>query len=200
MGKTLYEHAAYELRKLGELSTGSEADKKIFTSVLALVRRYEKQTHDDYTGKWVLEFFDTLCNFQPLSPITDDPDEWEGYEDTRKNMRTGETEVTKRWQSLRCPSMISSDGGKTWFDLKTNKEGTSVDHLEQAKDWAKQKADAIAEKDKANTIETAPAPAAPDTTPPAGEEVPVAPATDEAGNEATNSEEQAAAEENKEAN
>lgn len=181
MGKTLYEHATDELRRLGlHLPDESPDSRKILVDTLALVRRFEKQNHNEHTGKWVLEFFETICNFLPLSPITDDPAEWEGYEDTHKNIKTGEAEVTKRWQNLRAPSIISMDGGKTFVDLRTNKEGTSVDHVEQAKEWAADRA-----KREASRLEgdqPADGPAAPnvlakppvDTSAPAGEEGPTA--------------------------
>jgi len=152
MGKTLYEHATAELKRLGlHLEEESPDSRKILTDTLALVKRFEKQAHNEWTGKWVLEFFETLCNFLPLSPITDDPAEWEAYEDTHKNVTTGEAEVTKRWQNKRAPSIVSMDGGKTFVDLKTKKEGKSVDHIEQEKEWAADRAKRDAErKAKAN--------------------------------------------------
>lgn len=179
MPKTLFEHATDELRRLGlHLPDESEDSRKILTDTLSLVKRFEKQDHTEHTGKWVLEFFETICNFLPLSPITDDPDEWEGYEDTHKNLKTGEAEVTTRWQNLRAPSIISMDGGKTWVDLRTNKEGTSANRAQLEKDWAEDRAKRAADRELAENPPEESTPEAPvrppaDTSVPAAEDGPV---------------------------
>lgn len=176
MGKTLYEHAKFELEKLDLLSEGDEANRKVYETTLALVKRFEKQGHNQFTGKWVLEFFETLCNFLPLSPLTDDPAEWTEYQDTRRNMATGEEETITRWQNNRAPMFMSEDGGKTFTDLRTDKKGESVDHVKQAEEWAAARSARKAAREqelapKQPEQVTAPKPAAPDNSTPAGEEV-----------------------------
>lgn len=171
MVKTLFEHASYELQKLGLHLDGDKASIKILTDTIALVKKFEKQNHDEYTSKWVLEFFETICQHLPLSPITDDADEWEGFEDTHKNLKTGKAEVTVRWQNKRAPSIISMDDGKTFVDLRTNKEGVAVDHIKQAKEWAEQRQERLRAKEEAENPKL-PSMARPpvDTSTPPGEE------------------------------
>lgn len=131
--KTLYEHALYELERADLLHNPDPQARKTATDTLALVKRFEKQKHTQTTGKWTLEFFNAIVNMIPLTPLTDDPEEWEKFDITKKNSETNEEEVTHRWQSRRSPSIISEDKGKTFVDMATGQTGTSLDHVEEAK-------------------------------------------------------------------
>lgn len=133
MTKTLVEHAQFELERADLINNPDPQARKVATDTIALVKRFEKQAHDQTTGKWVLEFFQNLCYFKPLTPLTDDPAEWEKFEIEKKNTETKEVEVSHRWQSRRAPSVISEDEGKTWYDMATEQSGTSLDHVEEAK-------------------------------------------------------------------
>ena len=139
MGRTLPEHAAYELAKPGMTDHDDAEARKVATDVMALVRRFEKQDLAEKSARFVLEAFETLCNFLPLTPITTDPDEWEKYEIDRKNVDTGEVEKKLVWQSKRAPAIFSEDEGKTFIDQRTGKAGESVDHVEYAKQLEDQK-------------------------------------------------------------
>lgn len=156
MGKTLVEHAEYELEKLELLHDEDPVNRKIATDTIALVKRFEKQKHTERSGQWVLDFVERICNFLPLSPVTDDPEEWTAYEDTHKDLETGKEVITQRWQNKRAPSLVSIDGGKTFVDLKSNKEGTSVDHIKQAEEWAKDRAEREAKKKAGDVVAQAP--------------------------------------------
>lgn len=132
--KTLSEHAAYELTKAGMTNHEDPEARKVATDVMALVRRFEKQGHTDKTGSFVLEAFETLATRLPLTPITDDPEEWDKFEIDRKNVETEEVEKRTVWQSKRAPSLFSEDEGKTFTDQRTGKVGESVDHIKQAEE------------------------------------------------------------------
>ena len=137
--KTLAEHAAYELTKAGMTDHEDPEARKVATDVMALVRRYEKQNHNDKTGSFVVEAFSTLTQRLPLTPITDDPEEWDKFEVERKNVETQEVEKRTIWQSKRAPSLFSEDEGKTFTDQRTGKVGESVDHVKQAEEREAQK-------------------------------------------------------------
>jgi len=140
MGKTLLEHAAYELTKSGFVDDTDPENRKVATDVMALVRRFVKQDHNERTGRIVLDFFETICFFLPLTPITDDPEEWEKFEIKTTNQETGEETTSTRWQSKRAPRIISEDSGKTFIDQATGKTGESVNAAEYAKKVEEQKA------------------------------------------------------------
>ena len=172
MSKTLTEHAAYELTKAGMANNADPEARQAATNTLALVRRIEKMNMTDRQAQFVLEAFSILTQFLPLTPITDDPEEWEKFEIDRKNVDTGEVEKREVWQSRRATSIFSEDKGKTFTDQRTGKTGTSVDHLKQAEEEkaaeearAKTKADKKSIKEAMAEAPAAEVSAAPATTP-----------------------------------
>lgn len=146
MGRTLTEHAAYELAKAGMTNNEDPTARNAATAVMALVRRFEKQDHDQKSADFVLNAFSTICNFLPITPITDDPDEWDKFEIDKKNVDTGELEKKVIWQSKRGSSFFSEDEGKNFVDQKTGQTVQSVDHVKQAEDVAAEKAARAARK------------------------------------------------------
>ena len=172
MSKTLIEHAAYELTKAGMANNTDPEARQAATNTLALVRRIEKMNMTDRQAQFVLEAFSILTQFLPLTPITDDPEEWEKFEIDRKNVDTGEVEKREVWQSRRATSIFSEDKGKTFTDQRTGKTGTSIDHLKQAEEEkateearAKTKADKKSIKEAMAEAPAAEVNAAPATTP-----------------------------------
>lgn len=172
-GRTIVEHAAYELTKAGMVDDPDPMARQVATDTISLVRKFEKQDHTEQSARFVLEAFETLCQFLPLSPITDDPDEWEKFEIERKNIDTGVTEKQVVWKSKRASMIFSEDQGKTYINQQNGKVGTSVDYLKQAEEIKAEK-QARADR-KAAAEERAknpnPAPAADLANVPAGEAV-----------------------------
>ncbi len=158
-GKTLREHAAYELTRAGLVDHKDPEARKVASDTMALIIRFEKQNHTDSTKEYVLDFFQRLCEFIPLTSLTDDPKEWEKFTLTKESAEEGGEKITEeRWMSKRSPRIMSSDAGKTWVDMPTGKTGTSIDHVKYEADMKKAKEnEAKAEKAKAEV--------------PAGEEV-----------------------------
>lgn len=134
MGKTLVEHAAYELTKAGMANNSDPEARQVATNTIALVRRIEKMNMTEKQAAYVIEAFSILTQFLPLTPITDDPDEWDKFEIDRKNVDTQEVEKKVVWQSKRATSIFSEDEGKTFIDQRTGKVGESVDHIKQAEE------------------------------------------------------------------
>lgn len=70
-------------------------------AVMDLVAVFVEQGHSGMSGSLVADAFHRLVMFEPLGPLTDDPDEW--------------VEVTDGlWQSRRQSEAFSRDGGKTY--------------------------------------------------------------------------------------
>lgn len=133
-GRTLVEHAAYELTKAGMANNPDPEARQVATNTIALVRRIEKMNMTEKQAAYVIEAFSILTQFLPLTPITDDPEEWDKFEIDRKNVDTGEVEKKVVWQSRRATSIFSEDEGKTFIDQRTGKVGESVDHIKQAEE------------------------------------------------------------------
>ena len=70
-------------------------------AVMDLVAVFVEQGHSGTSASLVADAFHRLVMFQPLGPLTDDPDEWVEVADGL-------------WQSRRKPEAFSRDGGKTY--------------------------------------------------------------------------------------
>lgn len=173
MPKTISEHAAYELTKAGIANSEDNEDRQTAINLMALVRRFEKQKNTERQKDFILMGLSRILNFLPLTPLTDDPDEWEKFEIERKNVDTQEVEKKIVWQSRRATSIFSEDQGKTWFDQASGKTGSSLDHVAEAQRIVDEKK--AAEERKAEAVARAQKPIGlADPEAPAGE-VPLAP-------------------------
>lgn len=101
---SLVEHAERELRLAGLMDPDSDYGGAAGKAILEIVRTFSAQRHSGGSAWLVVSALEKLLRFKPLAPITSNPDEW---------MEVGDG----MWQSTRCPSVFSKDGGKTWYDL-----------------------------------------------------------------------------------
>ncbi len=85
-------------------------------AVLELVDVLSKQGHSGFSASMTLAIFDRVARFKPLTPLTSSPDEWNEIGDGH-------------WQSRRCPSVFSYDGGKTWYDIDDNMKQTHMEEV-----------------------------------------------------------------------
>jgi hypothetical protein len=98
----LERHARDELNRARMFdSEGDFYDGMLGEAVMELIQLFAKQGHSGMSGSIAIHLFTELANFNPLTPITDDPSEWN---------EVGEG----RWQCARRGDAFSSDGGKTY--------------------------------------------------------------------------------------
>jgi hypothetical protein len=105
----LLDHATEELRRAKFLGSDEEYDEAIATSVLELLVVFEKQGHSGFSAMTALAFFDKLAKFEPLTPLTNDPNEWVDV--------TAYAPEHPLWQNNRNSSCFSTDGGTTYYDV-----------------------------------------------------------------------------------
>lgn len=103
-------HAYRELKLAGLLDHDSDYGGLIGKAVLELVNTFNKQGHSGFSAQWVRELFAKLSNYENLTPITENPKEWENR-----------TEISgyPLWQNRRNPAIFSENGGQTWWDVST---------------------------------------------------------------------------------
>jgi len=104
----LVEHAREALRRAGLYAQDSDYNGMIGDAVEKLVATFAEQGHSGMSAEITLAAFDKVARFQPLTPITSDPSEWNDV---------SEYSGGPMWQSRRSPSVFSKDGGATWYDL-----------------------------------------------------------------------------------
>ena len=114
----LIDHAKEELSKIyTEEELKDPYNKFAYDSIMTLVTTFSNQCHSGFTAPYVVNTFERLAAFKPITPLTGEDDEWEKVDNNI-------------WQNKRCSSVFkndldqaydvngkifSSDGGKTWF-------------------------------------------------------------------------------------
>lgn len=100
----LVRYAIDEMRRAGLYGDDADYDGAIPAVVVDCVRAFGRFGHSGGSAALTTAILERVLRFQPLTPLTSDPDEW--------------MEVTDgTWQSKRQPSVFSHDGGRTWHDL-----------------------------------------------------------------------------------
>lgn len=107
----LKEHAKYELERAGLFSKESDYEGLLGEKILELCECFAKQGHSGFSASMAVEIFNKLAQYQTLTPLTSDPQEWENVS------HYGAKENPPMWQNKRDPAYFSKDGGKTWYNV-----------------------------------------------------------------------------------
>jgi hypothetical protein len=101
----LVRHARRELELIGE-------DPWIADHIVNVVRAFADAGHSGGSAAAVIPMLMELLQFKPLSPITNDPDEWMHIAEEQAGEPGG------IWQNVRDGEAFSSDGGKHYWLLR----------------------------------------------------------------------------------
>lgn len=116
----LVNHARSELALLGE-------DQDVTDDIVKVIEAFAEVADSGGSTPFVIARIEKLMRFEPLSPLTDDPAEWQDQ---------SEASGAPLWQSRRNPMAFSVDGGRTYTLLgeepKTSDSGQPV-HTSQPK-------------------------------------------------------------------
>lgn len=95
----LVRHARYELTRYGE-------DQDVIEGIVSVVRAFADCGHSGGSAPYAIAYLEKLLRFQPLTPLTNDPSEWEDR-----------TKISgyPLWQSRRNGEAFSEDGGLTYY-------------------------------------------------------------------------------------
>jgi hypothetical protein len=107
----LCQHAKRELELAGLFDEDSDYGGMLGRFAYEIVRTFASQGHSGASAEIVVDLVARLMRYQPLTPITTNPDEW---------IDQSEVSGTPLWQSKRDPSLFSTDGGKTWQSVHTH--------------------------------------------------------------------------------
>ncbi|MFM9636004.1 hypothetical protein [Streptomyces turgidiscabies] len=116
----LVDHARRELTLFGE-------DTWVVDGLCKAVAAFAEMGHSGSSAAQCADYLDKLLRYEPLTPITDDPAEWEDR---------SEMSGYPIWQNVRDSRAMSGDGGKTYTlvdeEPKTSDSGQRV-HTSQPK-------------------------------------------------------------------
>lgn len=94
----LVAHARRELALMGE-------DQWITDGLCKVVAAFAEMGHSGFSAAHCAAYLDRLLRCQPLTPLTDDPAEWQDR---------SEISGTPLWQNIRDSRAMSTDGGRTY--------------------------------------------------------------------------------------
>jgi hypothetical protein len=101
-------HSEDELKRAGLFNKDADYEGMIAYAVMDLMKTFTNQGHSGFSAGMVREIFNKLSNWETLTPITSDPNEWNDV---------SEMSDQPFWQNKRNPCFFSQDGGKTWWDV-----------------------------------------------------------------------------------
>jgi hypothetical protein len=94
----LVKHARRELALFGE-------DEWVTEGVVKIVSAFAEMGHSGSSAEAVTGYLERLLRFKALTPLTDDPADWEDC---------SEMSGYPIWQNIRDSRAMSTDGGKTY--------------------------------------------------------------------------------------
>lgn len=112
MASPLVAHARHELELIGE-------EPEVIDWYLRVIKEYTSFGHSGGSHMAIMPCLTRLLNFEPLTPLTNDPKEWYHH---APEVWDGKNGV---WQNIRNGEAFSEDGGETYTlngDLK-NEDG-----------------------------------------------------------------------------
>jgi hypothetical protein len=121
----LVDHAIRELELAGMITKEANEDdiegsynNLVSKSVIELIRLMSSQGHSGLSASMVTHIFDLLSKYKTLTPISDNPKEWNDVSDMMGDEPC--------WQNNRDPSYFSTDGGKTWYSVDDERKDEAV--------------------------------------------------------------------------
>jgi len=111
----LVKYAKSELRRITRI--GDEYQERMNKDVLALIKVISSQGHSGFSINCVLNYFNRLARFKPLSPLTGEDDEWgEITNGQYQNKRYSAVFKDKDGKTYDIEGKVfSDDDGKSWF-------------------------------------------------------------------------------------
>lgn len=111
---TLIEHAERELAIIGE------TEGFVHDNIVAVVKAFAEGGHSGESAIHTIDILERLLRRLPLTPITNDPAEWE-------KVKYPET-TQKMWQNVRDSRAISYNRGRTYYLVD---EGEGIMHFSE---------------------------------------------------------------------
>jgi hypothetical protein len=112
----LMAHAEQELKWAGYSPECEDPmDQAIYKHTMMIVQHFSLCGHSGGSAPIHLDMIEKLLRFEPLGPITDNPDEWQHVGEDGFDGPT--------WQNRRDGRMFSHDGGRTYYSVDELRRG-----------------------------------------------------------------------------
>lgn len=116
------DYAKDELKKIGMIDSGEPYNDFATKSILDLIGLFASQGHSNFTAKYVINAFNRLAMFKPLSPLTGEDDEWDDVGGgLKQNKRYSAVFKDKDGTAYNIEGKIFTDDGEVWYTCKDSK-------------------------------------------------------------------------------
>lgn len=115
---SLVSHAKRELALLSD--TDDEMQVRMNNHILQIVEEFEKEEHAGISAKYAISILTKLLNFEPLTPLTGEDDEWDiDMNGIKQNNRCSAVfqggTICNGNPYYIYGNVFSRDNGETWF-------------------------------------------------------------------------------------
>lgn len=104
----LVTYARNELTLAGMFDEDADYGPRLAEHIVGIVREFSEGGHSGMSASITIEILSKLLRFEPLTPLTYEPDEW---------IAVSEQSGLDVWQNKRKSDVFSTDHGETWYCL-----------------------------------------------------------------------------------
>ena len=120
----LTDYAKDELKRIGMIDSGEPYNDFATKAILDLIELFASQSHSGFSASYVINAFNRLARFKPLSPLTGEDDEWDdvGFEDgLLQNKRYSAVFKDKDGNAYNIEGKVFSDDGEIWYSCRESR-------------------------------------------------------------------------------
>ena len=111
----LVNYAKDELKRIGMIDSGEAYNDLTTKAILDLIELFESQGHSGFSASYVINAFNRLARFKPLSPLTGEDDEWNDIGDSIQNKRYSAVFKDKDGTAYNIKGKLFTDDGEVWY-------------------------------------------------------------------------------------
>ena len=126
----LVEHAKDELKRIGMIDSGDPYNEFATKAILDLIELFASQDHSGFTASYVINAFNRLARFKPLSPLTGKDDEWRDLGDgSFQNKRYSAVFKGKDGVAYNIEGKVFTDDGEVWYTCRDSKVNVTFPYV-----------------------------------------------------------------------
>lgn len=117
----LADYAKDELKRIGMIDSGEPYNDMATKDILDLIELFGSQGHSGFSASYVINAFNRLASFKPLSPLTGEADEWNDVGHGLFQNKRYSAVFKDQDGAYNCEGRIFSDDGEIWYTCKDSR-------------------------------------------------------------------------------
>lgn len=126
----LVDYAKDELKRIGMIDSGEAYNDWATKAILDLIELFASQGHSNFSAHYVVNAFNRLAMFKPLSPLTGEDDEWNDVGDGHlQNKRYSAVFKDKDGIAYNIEGKVFTDDGEVWYTSRDSKVNVTFPYV-----------------------------------------------------------------------